>query len=130
MSSSGAEVTQVVSTTLVGRDEIVAAQFIFRCDGPFAVSAVFTAGGTQVLWTFARELLRDGLYAPAGGGDVMVAPAGRGRVTLTLSSASGVAMLACDGADLAIFVQRVYAAVPEGEESTGMAMDRFLADIA
>lgn len=78
MSSSGAEVTQVVSTTLVGRDEIVAAQFIFRCDDPFAVSAVFTAGGTQVLWTFARELLRDGLYAPAGGGDVMVAPAGRG----------------------------------------------------
>ena len=41
-----------------------------------------------------------------------------------------VAMLACDGADLAIFVQRVYAAVPEGEESTGMAMDGFLADIA
>jgi hypothetical protein len=130
MSSCDAEVTQVVSTTLVGRDEIVPARFTFRCDDPYAVSAVFTAGDVQVLWTFARDLLRDGLYGPAGSGDVQVAPAGRGRVTLTLCSASEVAMLACDAADLAMFVHRVYAAVPEGEESTGMAIDRFLADIA
>ncbi len=120
----------MVSTTLVGRNDGITVRFSYRGDDPFAVSAVFTAGDTQVLWTFARELLRDGLYAPAGDGDVLVAPTGGGRVTVTLRSASGVAMLACDAADLAMFVQRVYEAVPEGGEITHMAMDRFLADIS
>ena len=87
MSSSGAEVTQVVSTTLVGRDEIVAAQFIFRCDGPFAVSAVFTAGARRCCGR-SREsccvtVVRAGRRRRCDGGP------GWGRVTLTLSSASG-----------------------------------------
>lgn len=116
--------------SLVGRSEVIPARLSYRGEDPFAVSVVFTVGGTQVVWTFARDLLRDGLYGPAGTGDVSVAPAGAGRVTLTLRSASGVAMVACDAADVAIFVQRVYAAVPAGAESTHIAIDRFLADIA
>ena len=128
--SAGVEVSQVLSMALVGRDDVIAARLSYRGEDPFAVTGVFTAGETQVVWTFARDLLRDGLYGPVGTGDVQVGPAGGGRVTLTLRSASGVAMLACDAADMAMFVRRVYAAVPAGAESTHVAMDQFLADIA
>ncbi len=130
MSSNVAEVAQMVSTTLVGRTASVAARFTYRRDDPYAVWVVFSVGDAQVCWTFARELLRDGLYAPAGQGDVLVAPAGAGRVTLTLRSATGIAMLACDRGDLVEFVGQVYEMVPEGREITHSAIDRFLADIA
>jgi len=127
---SGVEVTQVLSMALVGRDEVIWARLSYRGEDPFAVSVVFTVGGVHVQWTFGRDLLRDGLCAPAGHGDVMVAPAGGGRVSLTLRSGSGLAMLACDAADVAVFVRRMYAAVPDGAESTHWAIDQFLADIA
>ncbi len=129
MSSNVAEVAQMVSTTLVGRTASVAARFTYRLEDPFAVCVVFSVGEAQVCWTFARELLRDGLSAPAGQGDILVAPAGAARVTLTLRSGSGLAMLACDRAELVEFVQRIYEMVPEGRESTHIALDRFLADI-
>ena len=128
--SAPSELSQVVSMSLVGRPEVIPARLWYRGEDPFAVSVVFTVAGAQVVWTFARDLLRDGLHGPAGTGDVSVAPAGAGRVTLTLRSASGVAMVACDAADVATFVRRVYAEVPAGAESTHIAIDRFLADIA
>ena len=55
----------------------MAAQFIFSVMVHLRYRRCLHRRGTQVLWTFARELLRDGLYAPAGGGDDG-GPAGRG----------------------------------------------------
>ncbi|MEZ5184561.1 MAG: SsgA family sporulation/cell division regulator [Candidatus Nanopelagicales bacterium] len=129
MNAGGVEVSQVLSMASVGGDAEVTARLSYQCEDPFAVSAVFAVGDTEVRWIFARDLLRDGLCAPAGQGDVLVAPAGGGRVTFTLRSGSGLAMLACDGAELAMFIRRVYAVVPDGEELIHVAMDRFLAGI-
>ena len=66
---------------------------------PYALTVAFHTGGADtsdtVEWTFARQLLMDGVTAPAGQGDVRVWPtttAGEGIVCLSLCSPSGKAL--------------------------------------
>lgn len=83
---------------------------------PLAVQIVFPAeaslDGTEVTWTFARELLDAGLRGPAGQGDVRIWPDGLGRSVVELHSAEGVAVLEFRGADLRRFLRQTYEAVP------------------
>src|SRR3569833_3433507 len=47
---------------------------------PYAVRAVFSGDGMEIEWIFARDLLRRGLSAPIGDGNVHVWPSwGTGR---------------------------------------------------
>ena len=130
MSAPEAVLSQVTSVVLFGSRERITATLTYRCDDPFAVSAVFTIAGTHTSWTFARDLLRDGLRARVGDGDVLIGPAGGDSVMLTLRSATEIAVLECSAQVLAKFVRRMYSAVPAGAESTASAMDRFLAQMA
>ena len=46
---------------------------------PYAVSASFGTTAGEIVWTFGRDLLRDGLGGPVGIGDVRVWPASTSR---------------------------------------------------
>ena len=103
---------------------------------PYAVSVAFHTGpadrdgGDVVEWTFARQLLTDGVATPVGEGDVQVWPSSNGGapgVCLALSSPSGKALCEIPLPQLVEFLGRTYAAVPTGEESAHVDGDAELA---
>ena len=101
---------------------------------PYAVQVAFHTGngvdGEIVEWTFARQLLTDGVSAPVGEGDVQVWPsasAGLPVVCLTLSSPSGKALFEVPLPELVDFLGQTYAAVPTGGESQHVDVDAELA---
>lgn len=103
---------------------------------PFAVHAVFRTGSPgdpEITWTFARALLTDGLCGPAGEGDVQVRPetddSGERIIALTLTSPSGHARFALAQETVLGFLERTYAEVPPGTESTRMDLDGELASL-
>jgi hypothetical protein len=75
----------------------VPARLSYRTDDPYAVHIAFHIGSEHpVNWTFARELLVEGVFRPCGHGDVRVWPtkvAGRSVVLMALSSPDGDALL-------------------------------------
>jgi hypothetical protein len=101
---------------------------------PYAVQVAFHTGaggdGDVVEWTFARQLLTDGVTAPVGEGDVQVWPsasAGLPVVCLSLSSPSGKALFEVPLPELVEFLGQTYAAVPTGSESQHVDVDAELA---
>ena len=99
---------------------------------PFAVTATFRTGENEITWVFARELLREGMGNVAGHGDIVVRPGhpSRGaRVTLTLSSPSGNAVIEGPRHQILEFVEAVYDAVPEDTEWMYLDMDRAIEDL-
>ena len=100
---------------------------------PFAVAAVFDTGGEQVRWTFARDLLRLGLFEPAGDGDVHVWPSddegGDEVVILELCSPDGESTLQASAVALAGFLADTARAVPFGAESDHVDVDALVAAI-
>ena len=100
---------------------------------PYAVSVAFhtgASGGEVVSWTFARQLLSDGVSVPAGEGDVQVWPSSGDSgavVCLSLSSPSGRALFEVPLGDLVEFLGRTYEAVPTGTESDHVDVDAELA---
>ena len=112
----------------------VLADLDYDAADPYAVQVSFHTGapssGEVVQWTFARQLLSDGIAAPAGEGDVQVWPsttAGASVVCLSLSSPSGRALFEVPLTELAEFLGRTYAAVPTGSESDHVDVDAELA---
>lgn len=98
---------------------------------PFAVSARFDVAGSGVVWTFARDLLLDGLLEPTGDGDVHVWPAeddeGGPLIALELNSPDGEALLQVRAADVHRFLRQTLASVPRGSESDLLDLDDLLA---
>lgn len=101
---------------------------------PYAVAVAFhtgAEGNDAVEWTFARQLLTDGVTGPVGEGDVQVWPtrddAGTPTVCLALSSPSGKAMFELPVRELVEFLGQTYAAVPTGSESEHVDVDVELA---
>ncbi|MFD0327642.1 SsgA family sporulation/cell division regulator [Streptacidiphilus monticola] len=78
-------------------------------------------GNSGALWRFARDLLRDGLYLPAGEGDVRVWPTSRGTV-VELRGVEGTTRLRALLA-LAEFVHATGQLVPFGTESQAFEVD-------
>ena len=112
----------------------VRADLLYDTADPYAVQVSFHTGaassGDVVQWTFARQLLSDGIAAPAGEGDVQVWPSSSTAgavVCLSLSSPSGRALFEVPLAELADFLGRSYAAVPTGSESAHVDVDAELA---
>ncbi len=108
----------------------------FEASDPYAVSVAFHTGapehdgGDVVEWTFARQLLTDGVVGPVGEGDVQVWPSassGHPIACLALSSPSGKALFEVPLADLVEFLGRTYTAVPTGGESAHVDVDAELA---
>lgn len=106
----------------------VTATLQYDARDPWAVTLDFGEG--NVHWTFARDLLIDGLDAPAGIGDVQVWPTvdseGVATTVLALSSPDGVALLQGPTRPLAMFVAKMLDRVALGAESTLVDLDREL----
>jgi hypothetical protein len=104
----------------------VAAQLSFDASDPFAVSVSFDAGGASpVEWTFARDLLDEGLWRAVGEGDVKVWPH-HGAVCLALRSPSGEALLETRRRAVADFMARIERLMPLGQEADRVNFDREL----
>ena len=101
---------------------------------PYAVHVVFHGGGAdpagEVSWSFARQLLAEGLNEPAGIGDVRAWPwqSEDGPViALALSSPDGHALFEVPRAALADFLARTFAEVPRDTEARHLDVDAALA---
>lgn len=96
---------------------------------PYAVQASFRTGqSSPVDWVFARDLLADGLLAPAGTGDVRVKPilGPEERVEVELASPSGHAVFTTAARPLAEFLDRTFELVPATSEYSWLDFDAAL----
>jgi hypothetical protein len=94
---------------------------------PYAVTAVFRTGSTQVRWVVSRDLIAEGIYEPTGDGDVHVWPCldaqGRAVVVIELRSPDGEAMMQTRSDALTAFIASTDAVVPRGAESVLIDVD-------
>lgn len=116
----------------------VSASLEYETSDPYAVQVTFHTGGAgddcAVVWTFARQLIIDGLDRPAGLGDVRVWPVPERNdsskaVALALCSPSGEALFEVPREALSSFLSRTYAEVPLGVEHRFVDMDAELTDL-
>ncbi|MEY2249251.1 SsgA family sporulation/cell division regulator [Streptomyces sp. BF23-18] len=111
----------------------VPARLRYRADDPYAVRITFHVGSDHpVNWTFARELLVEGVFRPCGHGDVRVWPTkvgGRGVVLMALSSPDGDALLEAPAAQITAWLERTLRAVPPGIEAGQLGIDAGLAEL-
>jgi hypothetical protein len=111
----------------------VRASMTYDAADPYAVRIAFHTGtGDAVQWTFARQLLTDGVTSPAGQGDVRTWPATSERgpvVCLSLTSPSGSALFEVPVPELVEFLTMTYAAVPTGTEGDHVDVEAELAEL-
>ena len=136
MNTAPAVVTQPVALELIdtaGTATPIEAELRYDPADPYAVTTVFKTGASQVRWTFGRELLTEGLYEPAGDGDVHVWPcldsSGHAVVIIELCSPDGEALVQARTGDLQSFVERMNQAVARGSESGLVDVDAAIAAI-
>ncbi|MFJ1756140.1 SsgA family sporulation/cell division regulator [Kitasatospora sp. NPDC088134] len=96
---------------------------------PYAVRLAFPPvgriGATE--WYFGRDLLNEGRHAPAGDGDVTVAPGAAGDVLVTLRGATGDAVISVPAGVVTGFLLDSYTLVPAGQEHAHLDLDGLLA---
>jgi hypothetical protein len=111
----------------------VPAMLAYRAEDPFAVHIAFHIGsGSPVNWTFARELLVEGVFRPSGHGDVRIWPATSGRrgvICMALSSPDGTALLEASSHPVTAWLERTLRAVPPGTELDHLSMDERLDEL-
>ncbi|MET8616140.1 SsgA family sporulation/cell division regulator [Streptomyces misionensis] len=114
----------------------VRTRLTYRVCDPYAVEARFGAGsGNETVWTFSRDLLRDGLQKEAGLGDVIVwrgkEPRQQARVFIRLASPEGEALLSAAEHDVRAFVEAAGRLVRYGLEHSYLQpmMDSFEATL-
>ncbi|WP_030241738.1 MULTISPECIES: SsgA family sporulation/cell division regulator [unclassified Streptomyces] len=109
----------------------VSARLEYVTDDPYAVHVTFHVGSAHaVTWTFARDLLVEGVFRPCGRGDVRVWPAkseGRCVVLMALSSPDGDAVLQAPVAHVSAWLERTLRLVPPGTEAERLGLDDELA---
>ncbi len=119
----------------------VPATLVYDVADPFAVRVRFGDDGRDeyedgadgvedggVEWLLSRDLLRAGLTAPAGEGDVRLWPARGGLdvVFLQLRAPSGEALFEVSGAVVGEFLRETEMLVPQGAESGSLRVDEEL----
>jgi hypothetical protein len=113
--------------------EHIDGEFSFDPADPYAVTMKLEAKSGSVTWTFARELLSEGLFHPSGDGDVQVWPClsntGEAVVIIELCSPDGTALLQTPSRAVQHFVTSIYDAVPEGSESSHVSLDALVAQL-
>jgi hypothetical protein len=108
------------------QSEFLEGELVFNPSDPYAVSMNLEARSGTVTWTFARELLEQGIYSPSGDGDVQVWPAGQDTdrtLHIALSSPFGNALFEVPRSVLVRFLRRTYVVVPRGRESDHLDVD-------
>ncbi|MGW3957500.1 SsgA family sporulation/cell division regulator [Streptomyces sp. NPDC004752] len=105
----------------------VPARLTYRTADPYAVHISFHINSEHpVDWTFARELLVEGVFRPCGSGDVRVWPSkaeGRSVVLMGLSSPDGDALLEAPTAQVSAWLERTLRVVPPGSEGEQLGID-------
>ena len=104
----------------------VRAAMRYEKSDPYAVHVEFRTGEEPVVWTFARQLLTDGVARMVGDGDVKVWPGrddGQHVVCIALSSPSGRALFEAPLSEVVSFLSRTYELVPTGLESDHLDLD-------
>ncbi|GAB1335879.1 SsgA family sporulation/cell division regulator [Streptomyces sp. E-15] len=108
----------------------VPARLSYRSDDPYAVHIAFHIDSEHpVTWTFARDLLVEGVFRPCGGGDVRVWPTkadGRAVVLMALSSPDGDALLQAPVPQVSAWLERTLRTVPPGAECGRLGLDEAL----
>ncbi|NGO15307.1 SsgA family sporulation/cell division regulator [Streptomyces sp. HC44] len=111
----------------------VPARLRYRSDDPYAVHITFHVDSARpVNWTFARELLVEGVFRACGDGDVRVWPTkagGRSVVVMALSSPDGDALLKAPAAQVSAWLERTLRAVPPGSEGGRLGIDGGLVEL-
>lgn len=105
----------------------VQAELRYDRHDPYAVSAVFSTGSTQVRWVFSRDLIAEGIYEPSGDGDVHVWPCldvrGCAVVVIELCSPDGEALMQASSKELVSFIASTDKVVPRGTETLLLDVD-------
>lgn len=105
----------------------VQAELRYDRHDPYAVSAIFSTGSTQVRWVFSRDLIAEGIYEPSGDGDVHVWPCldvqGGAVVVIELCSPDGEALMQARSKELTAFIASADKVVPRGSESLLLEVD-------
>jgi hypothetical protein len=105
----------------------VPARLAYRTDDPYAVHIIFHVGShAPVNWTFARELVVEGVFRPCGHGDVRVWPTkvdGRSVICFALSSPDGDALLEAPSSPVAAWLERTLRVVSPGTEHEQFSLD-------
>ncbi|MFI0988290.1 SsgA family sporulation/cell division regulator [Streptomyces exfoliatus] len=111
----------------------VPARLAYRTDDPYAVHITFHIGTDHpVNWTFARELLVEGVFRACGHGDVRIWPTkvdGRSVILMALSSPDGDALLEAPSAQVSAWLERTLRVVPPGTESERLGIDDGLTEL-
>ena len=107
------------------------ALFSYDPSDPFAATLTLKASPRDVRWTLARDVLIDGLFEPAGEGDVVVFPfldpeTGSAVTVLELRSPDGTFMAQVAQQALQAFVRAMLDSVPLGAESDLVDLDRLV----
>ncbi|HET9382599.1 MAG TPA: SsgA family sporulation/cell division regulator [Streptomyces sp.] len=115
------------------RDVPVPAVLSYFSDDPYAVHITFHAHSeSPVHWTFARELLVEGVFRLCGQGDVRVWPGksrGRAVVVMSLGSPDGDALLEAPAAQVSAWLERTLRVVPPGCEGAWLGLDEALDEL-
>jgi hypothetical protein len=110
--------------------ELLEGELVFDPADPYAVVMHLEARSGAVVWTFARELLADGLYQPIGDGDVQVWPClsatGEAVVIIELSSPDGMALIQAPSRIVHDFLVETLEVVAMGEESAHLSLDSLI----
>ena len=105
----------------------VPARLGYRTDDPYAIHITFHINSEHpVYWTFARELLVEGVFRSCGHGDVRVWPTksgGRSVVLMALTSPDGDALLEAPAAQVSAWLERTLRVVPPGTEGEQLGID-------
>jgi len=120
-----------IATVRAEEDHTLVAEFVYDPADPCAVTLVIQTQSGPVHWTFARELLVEGQYEPAGDGDLHVWPclsaSGEAVVIVELSSPAGETLLQFPTRAVQEFVASSVDAVPLGAEEVDV--DAWLEDL-
>ncbi|MFI5639884.1 SsgA family sporulation/cell division regulator [Streptomyces goshikiensis] len=111
----------------------VPARLIYLTDDPYAVHIVFHTGSSvPVHWTFARELLVEGVFRPSGHGDVRIWPTkidNKAVLCMALSSPDGDALLEAPAGSVSAWLERTLRAVPPGAEADRLGLEAALSEL-
>ena len=127
-------VTRYVPVKLVLTDSHVMlnATFLYSQLEPLSVKVTFHTGiDGPVEWSFARDLLKQGLDVASGDGDVKVTPVFESDplIQISLASPYGTATFRMNRWIISDFLSKSYALVPQGEEDKLLDIDATLEKI-
>jgi hypothetical protein len=115
---------------LWGRRVDVPTTLGYRQHDPYAVSLTFHSPSGDVEWVVSRTLLLQGLAAPAGDGDVKIAPSidehAHAVAVLDFSSPDGRLVAEASSTEMQAFLAKTFALVPVGTESRHLDIDGLL----